>query len=85
MALKLAVQTPQGFKATDAYHRVESVTLPTKTHMEFMVHSYKSADTATPFANEFYSCPFDMAGGNPREQAYAHLKTLPVFAAAVGC
>lgn len=85
MALKLTVTSPQGFKAPDAYHRVESVTLPSKTSMEFMVHSYKSADAGVPFANEFYSCPFDLAAGNPIAQAYSHLKTLPQFAGAADC
>jgi hypothetical protein len=85
MALKITVQTPQGFKATDAYHRVESVTTPTKTRMEFMVHSYKNADAPVAFANEVYSCPYDLTAGNPIEQAYGHLKTLPVFSAAVNC
>jgi len=85
MALKSPSQTPQGFEVPDAYHKVGSVALPTKTRMEFMVHSYKNADAPVAFTTEIYACPYDLTAGNPREQAYAHLKTLPVFAGAVDC
>lgn len=84
MALKKTIQTPFGIEVVDAYHRVEAVRLQGKTQMQFNVYAY--ADSTKQFVVEtLETAPYDLAGGNPIEQAYAHLKTLPEFSDAVDC
>lgn len=78
MALSKTVETPQGFMATNAYHRVEGVSL-TKTQLAFRVRSYVQADKPA-FADQDYKCAYDLAGENPIRQAYSYLKTLPQWA-----
>ena len=81
MALQKTVTTPHGFEATEAYHRVEGVFL-SKTETNFRVRVYKDASSETAFADDGFSCAYDIAGENPIKQAYEHLKTLPEFAGA---
>jgi hypothetical protein len=78
MALSKTVETPQGFTATHAYHRVESVSV-TKTQLAFRVRSYVQTDKPA-FADQAYECAYDLTGENPIRQAYLHLKTLPEWA-----
>lgn len=85
MALKLTKTTPQGFIATDAYHRVEHIGLQNKNSIVFMVSSYKDELQSQAFYFETHSCSYDINGENPIKQAYLHLKTLPEFADAVDC
>jgi len=85
MALKLTKTTPQGFTATDAYHRVEHIGLQSKNSIVFMLSSYKNNEESTSFNSERHSCDYDINGDNPIKQAYLHLKTLPEFADAVDC
>ena len=52
--------------------------------ISFRVSAYK--DIAFPaFADNGYSCAYDITGENPIKQAYLHLKSLPEFADAVDC
>lgn len=81
MALSKTVETPQGFTATDAYHRVESVGV-TKTNVSFQVISYLRPDKPA-FQHQSYSCPYDLNGTNPIQQAYAYLKDRPEWAGSV--
>lgn len=81
MALQKTTTNASGLTATDAYHRVENVTLASKTEITFSVRSYVSTDMPF-FAEEFYSCAYDLSGSNPIEQAYVHLKTLSEFSGA---
>ena len=84
MALKKTVVTAHGLTVADAYHRVESVQLPSKNEMQFVVRSY--ADQSKPFfAEKSFGCAYDLIGANPIAQAYNHLKTLPEFAGATDC
>jgi hypothetical protein len=80
MALKLHAESPQGFDAPNAYHRVEILTLNGKSSMSFFLRSYESSSASVAFDERVYSCDYDIAGGNPIKQAYEHLKTLPEFA-----
>jgi hypothetical protein len=84
MAIKKQVVTPHGFTVADAYHRVEDVTIIGKTKMNFSVKVYKDIDKDS-FASFSFVCAYDLNGGNPLQQAYAHLKTLPEFTGAVDC
>ena len=84
MALKKTVITQHGFTATDAYHRVENVTVVNKNQIDFVVKSY--ADTDKPAFTEFiFSAAYDISGENPIKQAYVILKAQPDFANAVDC
>lgn len=85
MALEKTVATPQGFEATDAYHRVSGLALIYKNKINFSVQSFKSKDASVAFASEHYSCLYDLTGNNPIAQAYYHLKTLPEFTGAKDC
>jgi hypothetical protein len=85
MALEKTVQTPQGFEAQNAYHRVEGLQIKNKTTISYMVRSYKDNSGFPHFADLPFSCAYDIAGDNPIKQAYKHLKTLPEFAGATDC
>lgn len=84
MALKKTVQTTFGIDIVDAYHRVESVRLQSKTQMQFNVYVY--ADPSKQFvAESIETASYDIQGSNPIAQAYEYLKTMPEFADAVDC
>ena len=85
MAIKLTVTTPQGFEASDAYHRVENVALKSKTELVFMVVSYKTKEHSASFNQQPHRCAYALESSNPINQAYLHLKTLPEFAGATDC
>jgi hypothetical protein len=78
MALSKTVETPQGFTATGAYHRVDNVTL-TKTKLVFVLLSHVQPDKPA-FADKAYECAYELASENPIRQAYLYLKTLPEWA-----
>jgi hypothetical protein len=84
MALSKTTTSPHGFEATSAYHRVEGVSLITNASMTFRVRAYKDASFPA-FADDGYSCAYDINGENPIKQAYLYLKTLPEFATATDC
>jgi hypothetical protein len=84
MALQKTTTTPQGFIATDAYHRVEGVTLTSKISINFRVRSYKEPGCEA-FSDAGFACVYDISDANPFVQAYLHLKTLPEFADATDC
>jgi hypothetical protein len=84
MALGKTVLTVHGFTASNAYHRVEAVSLIGKEKINFHIRSYTTIDK--PFFKEsVLSCVYALDGENPIKQAYAHLKTLPEFAGATDC
>ena len=84
MALQKTTTTPHGFIATDAYHRVEGVTLASKTSINFRVRSYKEPNCEA-FSDAGFACAYDINDANPFAQAYKHLKTLPEFSNATDC
>jgi hypothetical protein len=84
MAIRKQVVTPYGFTVSDAYHRVEDVTIIGKDKMNFSVKAYKDLDKES-FSASSFACAYDLAVSNPLQQAYEHLKTLPEFAVAVDC
>ena len=79
MALQKTVTTPQGFNATNAYHRVEGVSLPEKDQLSFVLRSYKSPSSTISFEDHAYACPYNIGGANPHTQAYEFVKTLDAF------
>lgn len=79
MALSKTVTTLHGLEIPNAYHRVENVTLTSKTEMAFFIRSYK--DVNHPFfAEAMIECPYNLSGTNPIQQAYEYLKTTNDFA-----
>ena len=84
MALKKTVNTPHGFNAVDAYHRVEGVQV-SKDIMMFQFRSYKDNSDLPHFADASYKCDYDINGENPIKQAYKYLKTLLEFKDATDC
>lgn len=84
MALKKTTTTVQGFIATDAYHRVEGVSLVGKDKITFQVRSYKELGLPS-FSDTFYQSGLSLDGPNPIQQAYLYLKTLPEFSDATDC
>ena len=85
MALKMNMVSPQGFDVQDAYMRVETTQLPQKNAMQFMLRMYKDAQASVAFDSKQFNCEYNLNGGNPFNQAYNHLKTLPEFAGAIDC
>ena len=84
MALNKTTTSSQGFEAVNAYHRVEGLCLVTNQMISFRVRTYK--DVAFPaFADNGYSCAYNITGENPIKQAYEYLKTLPEFSHATDC
>ena len=84
MAFKQTTSSPQGFKATDAYHRVECVVLDTKTNISFKLRAYK--DVEYPFFDEKqFFCQYDLEGVNPIKQAYIYLEKLDEYKDAINC
>lgn len=84
MALKKSLTTVHGINLADAYIRVEALRLATKSTIAFNACIY--ADPARPMVDgRPIECAYNIAGANPLEQAYAHLKTLPDFAGAMDC
>jgi hypothetical protein len=84
MAIKKQVITPHGFTVDDAYHRVDGATIIGKDKMNFSVKVYKDIDKES-FASSSFVCAYDLNGGNPLQQAYAHLKTLEEFKDSKDC
>lgn len=85
MAIEKTVETPQGFEANGAYHRVEFVALQGKTHLRFSVLSYKNKDATVAFDQKALMCEYNLYGENPIKQAYLYLKTLPELNGAIDC
>ena len=81
MALLRTVDTPQGFVAVDAFHRVEGLSISEdKASITFRLRSYKSESGVPAFVEAEMSCPYDLDGPNPHTQAYAYIKGLEEWA-----
>lgn len=80
MALQKTVTTIHGFEAEQAYHRVEGVMLSAKDQIEFQLRSYKNNEpNSFAFADQHFSCVYDLNTSNPIKQAYEYLKTRSEF------
>lgn len=85
MALQLTVKTSHGFRAENAYHRIEHMAVSNKTTLTFTVMSYKDSQEKVCFHQKSYSCDHEPSGQAVYTQAYEHLKKLPEFAGAIDC
>ena len=84
MAFNKTTTSLQGFEEVNAYHRVEGLCLITNQNITFRVCAYKDI-AFLAFADNGYSCAYNITGENPIKQAYEYLKTLPEFANATDC
>lgn len=86
MAIKLntTTKTAQGFEVSDAYCRVEDVKV-NKTTAYCVLRKYKDNTGVLHFAEDGISYPYSLDGGNPIEQAYDHIKTLPEYIDSEDC
>jgi hypothetical protein len=84
MAISKTIETLTGIQVSDAYFRVESVIVHSKTEMQFSLRGYVSVDKPA-FDNKSFSCKYDIEGANVHTQAYEYLKTLPEFEGATDC
>lgn len=82
MALQKDITTANGLTASNAYLRVENLTLISKNIIRFSLKSYVSSDVSEPIKTEVFACDYDITGENPIKQAYDHLKTIDQFAGA---
>lgn len=84
MALKVSLNIG-GIVVSDAYVKVESFT-GDKNHLRFVTVVKICKDSEPlPLPNEAYGFEYELNAGNPLEQAYVYLKTLPEFTGAVDC
>ena len=84
MAISKTINTKFGITVQNAYHRVESVNILSKTNMTFVVFIYADKEKIH-LDEQFYSCAYDINGSSPIKQAYEYFKTLPEFAGATDC
>lgn len=78
MAIKMDVDFV-GVPVKDAYLAIDDQFLAlSKGSMRFSLLFHASEGSA-PFKAEQFECAYDLEAGNPFEQAYAYLKTLPEF------
>lgn len=85
MALKKTVTTPFGVEIADAYHRVEGLSLDSKTQITFHVRAYKDESSAIAVDSTHFTCAYKLNESNPILQAYEHAKQQPAFAGATDC
>ncbi len=78
MALQKTINTAHGFQATSAYHRIEGLTLDSKTQISFKIRSYVATDKPS-FDEKSYQCAYDLSGDNPIAQAYVYSKKTSDF------
>ena len=77
MALQKYVTTASGIEVSQAYCRVEFISL-TKNTLNFSLMFYADKEKA-PFDQRTFTCSYNLSGENPIRQAYLHLKTLTDF------
>jgi hypothetical protein len=88
MALLLPVESSFGFRAEDAYCRIESLSWSKRGSLTFSATTYLNQEasvSATALLTQTFSCDYSLEGDNPIAQAYQFLKTLPEFADATDC
>ncbi|MNE02451.1 hypothetical protein D3C80_949270 [compost metagenome] len=84
----MALKKTFGFKGVlveDGYIRVMTPAIhPGNISFEFAVH-YMATPEDESLKADVYNAPYTLLGGNPIEQAYEYLKTLPEFSDAIDC
>lgn len=85
----MALKVDTHYKGIDIKGAYVTVELPTvgrhKETVEFGVWYRADVSSPEPFHTATHVGPYTLDGGDPFEQAYAYLKTLPDFALATDC
>ncbi|MBV7489855.1 hypothetical protein [Pseudomonas sp. PDM30] len=84
MSIKKTIEF-KGITVVDAHITAVMPAIAMGNRMMTFGVQYRSSPEAEVFQSEIKEAPYDIDGGNPLEQAYAHLKTLPGFIGAVDC
>ena len=83
MALIVETTTQYGLTVSNAYCRVEGISISKDGSMSFGVCRYVTQGTQYPaFAQTQFNAHYDVSGANVYKQAYAYLKTLDEFKSA---
>ena len=83
MALKKTIDLPNGISITDAYIRVENVTVD-KLQMTWKIAYYVEIGKSA-FQTDMRTGAYNIQGSNPIAQAYLNMKSMPEFADAIDC
>lgn len=85
----MALTVDLSFKGISVFGAYAVVMLPQisadKESIGFGVWFRSSESESEHFHAVTYNAPYSLSGGDPFEQAYCHLKTLPEFADATDC
>jgi len=84
MAFSLTVNQETGITVSNAYVRIDSISIR-KGAIGNAVVKFFVEPTKAPFESRDFIFLYELDGPNPIKQAYLHLKTLPEFADAVDC
>jgi hypothetical protein len=85
MALKKSFEISKGLVASDAYIRVECVSIVHGQQSGATVHVYVNDQAKEPVKVLCYGFQHSHEAGSAVAQAYNHIKTLPEFAGAIDC
>ena len=83
MALKKTIDLPNGISISNAYIRVENVTVD-KLQMTWKLAYYVEPGKPA-FQSDMRSGDYNIQGNNPIAQAYISMKTMPEFSDAIDC
>lgn len=83
MAISTTISTEHGLSVSNAYIRIESVTITkASAHGFITIHTDR---TKPSFQARPICFDYQIDGPNPIKQAYLHLKSLPEFSDAEDC
>ena len=83
MAIKKTKQLNNGVSVTDAYIRVEKLSIVDKTECSFALAHYADDSQDEPFFSLSLTAPYDIDGDNPFAQAYSFVKSLNIYSGSV--
>lgn len=75
----------KGLTVVDAHITVVMPALSMGNHSMTFGLQYRGVAGGEVFLNEMRDAPYALDGGNPVEQAYSYLKTLPEFEGCTDC
>ena len=85
MAFSIDRTTPWGIEVSDAYCRIEQLSLTSKDSISFNLRCYTQPAGVPHFSDDVFGCEYNLSGDNPLKQAYEYLKGLPEFSSAKDC
>jgi hypothetical protein len=85
MAFTQTIDTNWGITISNAYNRVEAVSLIAKDSISFHLRSYVEPNNKPFFKEQVFTCFYNIEGSNPIKQAYLYLKSLSEFDDTTDC